>query len=109
MSFINNFEYLTTKNFKINAWRIPITGGISGNFMYKNGFLLGDVAGFVDPFLGEGISYAIQSGKIAAECIIKKETENYNKIVEKEIIDNLKYARILMKIITSIQKDLLNF
>ena len=29
--------------------------------------LTGDAAGFVDPFLGEGIYYAVKSGEIAAE------------------------------------------
>ena len=32
--------------------------------------LVGDAAGLVDAFLGEGIRYAIQSGRLAAEAIL---------------------------------------
>jgi menaquinone-9 beta-reductase len=31
--------------------------------------LVGDAAGFVDPFVGDGISLALRSGKLAAECL----------------------------------------
>jgi menaquinone-9 beta-reductase len=37
----------------------------------RDGFLMaGDAAGFVDPFVGDGISLAIRSGSLAAECLI---------------------------------------
>lgn len=36
-----------------------------------NGMLLvGDAAGFIDPFAGDGISLALQSGKLAAEMLL---------------------------------------
>jgi menaquinone-9 beta-reductase len=36
----------------------------------RDGFLMaGDAAGFVDPFVGDGISLAIRSGSLAAECL----------------------------------------
>lgn len=99
-SFVKNCGYIKSmKNLKINAWRVPATGGISRNFANENALLLGDAAGLVDPFLGEGISYAIQSGKIAAECIINNKTNNYNKMIENEITSNLKYARVLVKLV----------
>jgi len=42
--------------------------------------LCGDAAGFANPISGEGIYYAMSSGKIAAEVIIKAlETNNTNK------------------------------
>lgn len=101
-SFVKHFGYIntsSTENLKLNAWRIPATGGISGNFAKGNALLLGDAAGLVDPFLGEGVSYAIQSGKIAAECIINNNSDDYRKKIEEEITSNLKYARILVKIV----------
>ena len=46
-----------------------------GNYLkkpyYKNIFLVGDAAGFVDPLMGEGIAYAMQSGAFAASVINK--------------------------------------
>jgi flavin-dependent dehydrogenase len=32
-------------------------------------FMVGDAAGFVDPFIGDGISLALRSGALAAECL----------------------------------------
>lgn len=37
----------------------------------QDGILMaGDAAGFVDPFVGDGISLAVRSGSLAAECLI---------------------------------------
>ena len=33
-------------------------------------FLAGDAAGFIDPFAGDGISLALQSGTLVAQCIV---------------------------------------
>ena len=32
--------------------------------------MAGDAAGFVDPFVGDGISLALRSGRLAGECLI---------------------------------------
>ncbi len=98
-SFIKNCEYIDPTDIKTEAWRIPATGGISGNFTKENALFLGDAAGLVDPFSGEGISYAIQSGKIASELIIANKIEDYSKIINKEITSDLKYARYLVNIV----------
>jgi geranylgeranyl reductase family protein len=38
---------------------------------YRNGLLLvGDAGGMVNPFNGEGIAYAMQSARLAAECVV---------------------------------------
>jgi 2-polyprenyl-6-methoxyphenol hydroxylase-like FAD-dependent oxidoreductase len=37
----------------------------------RNGILMaGDAAGFVDPFVGDGISLALRSGSLAARCLM---------------------------------------
>jgi menaquinone-9 beta-reductase len=33
--------------------------------------LVGDAAGFIDPFVGDGISLALRSGALAAQCLIR--------------------------------------
>jgi flavin-dependent dehydrogenase len=44
-------------------------GGIAREIVADRVLLAGDSAGFVDPFYGEGIAYAIRSGQLAAEVI----------------------------------------
>ncbi|PXF60250.1 MAG: hypothetical protein C4B59_09850 [Candidatus Methanogaster sp.] len=50
----------------INSYRIP-AGGFDRRIHSDRVLLTGDAAGFVDPFLGEGIYYALKSGEIAAD------------------------------------------
>jgi flavin-dependent dehydrogenase len=48
---------------------IPL-GGLKRNIASGGILLVGDAAGFADAFHGEGIAYAILSGKLAARAII---------------------------------------
>ena len=50
----------------INSYRLP-AGGFERRIHGDRVLLTGDAAGFVDPFLGEGIYYALKSGEIAAD------------------------------------------
>jgi flavin-dependent dehydrogenase len=36
-----------------------------------NTIFVGDAAAFIDPFAGDGISIALRSGRVAAQCICK--------------------------------------
>ncbi len=47
--------------------------------------LAGDAAGLVDPFTGEGIRFAIQSGRLAAEAILRGRTASYTSQVTRRI------------------------
>ena len=59
------------------AWK-PLFSTVTTSPLYfreseteSNGmFLVGDAAGFIDPFAGDGISLALQSGTLAAESIV---------------------------------------
>ena len=52
----------------IRGWNLPL--GSKRRQIHGNGFLLlGDAAGLIDPFSGEGIGNAMLSAKIAAEVI----------------------------------------
>ena len=90
--------------YKLKAHLIPV-GGIKRNTVSSRVVLCGDAAGFVDPFYGEGIAYAIRSGQIAAEIISdillnKKELSSlkkYESICEREFADNLKYSLMLSR------------
>ncbi|MFX0138946.1 MAG: NAD(P)/FAD-dependent oxidoreductase, partial [Candidatus Hodarchaeota archaeon] len=73
---------------------IPIQGISKKLFM--NGFMgVGDAVGFVSPIIGEGISYGMTSGKLAAETAIEaiekedfsaSELKKYKKKLRKENI-----------------------
>lgn len=47
--------------------------------------LTGDAAGLVDPFSGEGIRFAIKSGRLAADAILSGHSEGYSALVYKQI------------------------
>ncbi|HXX57090.1 MAG TPA: geranylgeranyl reductase family protein [Thermodesulfovibrionales bacterium] len=66
------------------------------NFLEKpaerNIFLLGDAAGLIDPVTGEGICFAVLSGKLAAEalCAAGDAADVYNALIRKKIHRPLK-------------------
>jgi flavin-dependent dehydrogenase len=47
--------------------------------------LVGDAAGLVDPLSGEGIRYAVQSGRLAAEAILTDQIHQYEGIIYRKI------------------------
>lgn len=48
-------------------------------------YLVGDAAGLVDPFSGEGIRFAVKSGRLAAEAILCGQPERYAVSVDRQI------------------------
>ncbi len=54
--------------------------------------LVGDAAGLVDPFLGEGIRYAITSARLAAEAITRDDLSGYEATIWREIGHSLATA-----------------
>ncbi len=67
--------------------------------------LVGDAAGLVDPFCGEGIFYALQSGIIAAETILRQpkagepDLGNYSWRIGRELLPEFKYASLVAKLV----------
>jgi len=54
-----------------------------------NWLLAGDAAGHVDPLMGEGISYAMKSGELAARAIIAGDIQIYDKLWHESYGDKL--------------------
>jgi geranylgeranyl reductase family protein len=52
--------------------------------------LVGDAAGHVDPITGEGILYALWSGKLAAEVIKRNDLKSYDKLWREEYGNDLR-------------------
>jgi len=83
LKYMNSFY-----SFKYNQQNIKGAFLPSGGFrrrIYHDGILLaGDAAGYVDSLTGEGLYYAIKSGKIAADKIIQGETDFYESSCYRE-------------------------
>ncbi len=84
---------------------IPL-GGIKRSIVKDRILLAGDAAGFADPFHGEGISYAVLSGKLAARAVaaaVKKDDfsalSRYHDECERLIRKNLRAALGMARLI----------
>ena len=84
-------------------------GGFSRRVVAERTLLVGDAAGFADPFTGEGIYYAIKSGQLAAdttkEAINKGRfnsgflSRNYARTCDKEFGKDLRVALQITKLL----------
>jgi len=83
-------------------------GGISRTVCADRVILAGDAAGWVDPFQGEGIGYAIRSGQLAAETVLeaanrddfsRRRLASYKQRCDHEFGRDLRAARIVMHIV----------
>jgi geranylgeranyl reductase family protein len=66
--------------------------------------LVGDAAGLADPLSGEGIRYAIKSGRLASQAIISGHCEQYEALVYHQIIQNHRLALVTAQIFYRMQK-----
>jgi menaquinone-9 beta-reductase len=90
----------------VKGWRLPV--GSKRRKMHGEGFMLvGDAAGLIDPFTGEGIANAMISGQIAAEWAAKALEKNdfsaeylkgYGDAVWDDIGEKLKISYRLQRI-----------
>lgn len=71
-----NYKFLENR-----SWVIPWKGAKIKIFR-DNAFLVGNAGGLVDPVFGGGINNAMVSGKIAAECILSKKPELYERKIK---------------------------
>ena len=61
----------------------PIPMGINRTPLHHKGLLLvGDSGGFVNPFNGEGISYAMEAGRVAAEVVDRAVTQRRTDLLD---------------------------
>jgi geranylgeranyl reductase family protein len=83
-----------------------------GNYLHKAGYnnllLIGDAAGFADPFFGEGIYYAHKSAQLACTAIRQsfnkpqKVLTLYNQLLKRPVITELHSAKIFRQILFSL-------
>jgi len=60
--------------------------------------LAGDAGGLVDPLLGEGIRHAIDSGRMAAEAVLREDPAGYTARVQRTLGTNLRWGLRLAKV-----------
>ena len=65
--------------------------------------LVGDAAGLVDPFSGEGIRYAIKSARIAAQAIIDEQVTSYSNQIFLQIGLNHLFATLEAQVFYHLQ------
>jgi geranylgeranyl reductase family protein len=81
---------------------IPLSPRQDG-FARNRVLLVGDSAGFADPLTGEGISFAIRSGRMAADALLAGRFDahrclaRYEQSVRETIVPELAAARLLAK------------
>lgn len=89
---------------RISGHLIP-QGGNKRRVARGRVLLAGDAAGLVDPFTGEGIYYALASGKIAGEMVSDVPAaivaRSYESRIEKELGRDLGYALFFSRIMHS--------
>ena len=105
LTFIKSQELLSTYSIRsIRGHPGPI-GGISCDLHRGRCLLAGDAANLADAWMGEGLYYAIQSGKVAAQTIItackdeKPNLASYSQVINETITSQLYHARRLARII----------
>ena len=96
-AFLDSGRFGDTRAARTHGALIPLhLGGITP--LHRGRALLaGDAAALVDPFLGEGIYYAVQSGQLAARAILEAASNGgdlmwYQTAISTEIIPELEAA-----------------
>jgi len=89
---------------KIIGHLIPRFTPRAASLVWHRALLVGDAAGMVDPFLGEGIYYGVWSGRLAAEAVsgyLKGKTPlaSYEAVVRNEIYPELRVASRIARIV----------
>ena len=96
-----NYKILENKSGTI-TW-----GGAKITLFEDNAFLVGDAGGLVDPIFGGGIDNAMVSGKIAAQCVLKKTPHLYERKI-KALPSFSKDLLLAQKILYSMPNSVLN-
>ncbi|MBN2711700.1 MAG: NAD(P)/FAD-dependent oxidoreductase, partial [Planctomycetes bacterium] len=92
-SFINRTPELKGRDIqKVKGGMIPDFTGPKAYYARGGVYLAGDAACLVDPLTGEGIYYAIRSGRLAAQAILGGGEDEYEKALQDEILVDLMAA-----------------
>lgn len=83
---------------RVVGWPIPLPSWRLNPVASPRVLLVGDAAGLVDPFTGEGIYYAMRSGLLASQAIVEGgegAAKRYRRLVQAEFQSDFRGAAIL--------------
>ena len=70
-----------------------------------NWILLGDAAGHVDPITGEGIVYAMESGRLAAQAILSGDITSFDRLWRTSYGEKLKVEALILQDVLKLTGD----
>ncbi len=102
-SFLSSDLFRHSSPVRITGAMLPVYHDGIGPLHRGRALLTGDAASLVDPFLGEGIYYALQSGQLAAQAILTAgshggDLSSYQTAVSTTIIPELEAAGRLSRV-----------
>jgi geranylgeranyl reductase family protein len=101
----NHPDIVGTKLTPVKGAKLPM--GLREMVINKNVLLVGDSAGLVSPFNGEGVSYALHSGELASIAIdnylkgITNDLNEYSKAIKKNYAGYFGMGRYFINIINN--------
>jgi geranylgeranyl reductase family protein len=96
-SWLDCLGYQGGRKFKVHGHALP-EAVVGARLQKSNILLVGDAAGLVNPLTGEGIRYAIQSGRIAASAIKADKVESYSRRVYEQIGGDLRFSYFIRSV-----------
>lgn len=70
-----------------------------------NWLLVGDAAGHVDPIVGEGIYYSLESAEVAAQAILSEDIHSYDTLWRERYGNDLKQRASFRQTLSNIAQD----
>ncbi len=93
---------LTCGSKAVSGWPLPYPAWSLRPVISHRVLLVGDAAGLVDPFTGEGIYYALRSGLLAAKAIAeggRRRAKRYQQLIRDAFQQDLRGAALLAALI----------
>jgi geranylgeranyl reductase family protein len=89
---------------RVQGGMLPLFFGARPRYAREGAYLIGDAAGLVDPFSGEGIYHAVLSARFAAEAILDGGEAAYEERLARKVISELKIARWHSRFLTRVPR-----
>lgn len=109
--FLDSAGITTAETISLKSWPIPVRVRRTA-FHRCHVMVTGDAAGLTDPLTGEGIYYAVRSGKLAAEAAIgylsgrTDSLQSYSVAVNEDLMGDLTEANRIKALFNTVPKTI---